>query len=73
MEIELRVVTAAADSIVWLIRVPGAEYKLQLILPGANSSSGGWIKIAAVSRFQQLGTSYGWLHPPVDSISGHWI
>ena len=59
--IELRLVKAAAASILRLNRVPPAVYELGLIL------SCGWLE------FQRLDKSCGWLYPAADSRFGCWI
>ena len=72
--IELRLVTATADSILRLTRFPGAEYELRLIILAANSSFGGCIRFAAVwspDGWIQVTTesSYcGWIQVTADSI-----
>ena len=65
--IELRLVTATADSILRLTRFRGAEYELRLIIPAANSSFGGCIRFAAVW------SPDGWIQVTTESSSGGWI
>ena len=64
--IELRLVTAAADSILRLTRFSGAEYELQLVIPAGNPSFGGCIRFAAV-----WGPD-GWIQVTTESSSGDW-
>ena len=71
--IELRLVIAAADSILWLTQIPGAEYNLRLSQVQAAGCrlwlipSYGWLEL------RQLDMSCGWFYPAVNSSSGGWI
>ena len=71
--IELQLVIAATDSILWLTQIPGAEYNLWLSQAQAAGCrlwlipSYGWLEL------RQLGTSCGWFYPAVNSSSGGWI
>ena len=57
-----------ADSILWLTRIPGAEYELQLIL------SCSWLEFRLLDKscswleFRRLDRSCGWFYPAADSI-----
>ena len=71
--IELQLVIAATDSILWLTQILGAEYKLQLSQVQADGcrlwliQSYGWLELP------QLDMSCGWFYPAVNSSSGGWI
>ena len=60
-EIELRLVTAAVDSILRLDTSCGCVESQRL------DTSYHWVE------FRQLDSSYGWLHSTADSSSGSWI
>ena len=58
-EIELRLVTAVADSILWLTRFPAAGYELQLSRSLAAGYKLHLTQVPAAGYELQLTTSYG--------------